>query len=76
MVLFAMEPGEALQQREREEWRAQDAQHWADVYRELIDFCRQALLQADGPERLPLRRRLEQFERRLAFWTRGQITKP
>ena len=71
-----MELREALQQGESEEWREQDAHHWADVYRELIYFCRQALLRADGRESLPLRRRLEQFERRLAFWTRGQITKP
>ncbi|HEX6349252.1 MAG TPA: hypothetical protein VF160_07665 [Candidatus Dormibacteraeota bacterium] len=71
-----MEPWEALQVGEPEEWRAQDAEHWADVYRELIDFGRQALLQADGCESLPLRRRLEQFERRLAFWRRAEITKP
>lgn len=71
-----MEPGGALQQGEPEEWRAEEAQHWANVYRELTDFCLQALQQVDGSESLTIRRRLDQFERRLAFWTRGQITKP
>jgi hypothetical protein len=65
----------ALLDGEGGEWSAADAKHWAEVYRELIRFCRQALGEDRSPDGDGLRRRLEQFEKRLAFWKSGPITK-
>jgi hypothetical protein len=65
----------ALLDGEGGEWSAADAKHWARVYGELIRFCRQVLGEDRSPDGDGLRRRLEQLEKRLAFWESGPLTK-
>jgi hypothetical protein len=70
----------SLLQDESGEWTAADAEHWIGVYRQLVEFCQEALAGAELGEAVAMRRRLRQFEARLAFWSQAEpppgITKP
>jgi len=74
-----MAEGAELMDGESPEWTAADAKHWIGVYTELVAFCRSALDATEAGDGLVMRRRLRQFEARLAFWTCGlealEITK-
>ena len=50
-----------------------DAAHWADVYEQLVSFCRSVLAETDvagNLDRDALRRRLRHFEQRRDYWER------
>jgi hypothetical protein len=64
--------GAELLDGESREWAAGDAEHWIGVYTELVAFCHAALAATDAGDGLLIRRRLHQFEARLAFWRRGR----
>ncbi|HEY8643007.1 MAG TPA: hypothetical protein VIO84_09590 [Candidatus Dormibacteraeota bacterium] len=66
-----MVKGAELLDGESPEWTAVDARHWIGVYTELVAFCRDALDATEAGDGLEMRRRLRQFEARLAFWERG-----
>lgn len=58
----------ALLDGETREWTAADARHWAEVYRELVRFCRQVVGEAGANDGEAMRKRLVHLEHRLAFW--------
>jgi hypothetical protein len=50
-----------------------DVEHWISVYAAMIGFCRAVLAEyeaVDSIDRRALRRRIDHYERRRAFWAR------